>query len=73
MCDLMVSRNVRINTAIAIIVSGTMCIVVMRVVLSSFPWVSISSVVSHYKSGILLLGIAFLPSLTFPIYSSSYS
>ena len=43
----------------------------------AFPWLqspcNCVSAMSHPRSGILLIGTAFLPSLTFPICSSSYS
>ena len=38
-----------------------------------FSLISVVSAISHPKSGILLVGTAFLPSLVFPICSSSYS
>ena len=37
------------------------------------PCISCVSAMSHARSGILLFGIAFLPSLVFPVCSSSYS
>ena len=75
---LSVSRNVMISTAMAVIVFGSTCIVfafftVPFVVVLGMSWVFTSSVASHPKSGILLSGMAFLPCLTFPICSSSYS
>ena len=37
------------------------------------PSVSCVSAMSHARSGILLFGTDFLPSLVFPVFSSSYS
>ena len=36
-----------------------------------FSWINCVSAMSHPRSGILLVGTAFLPSLVFPICSSS--
>ena len=38
-----------------------------------FSWINCVSAMSHPRSGILLVGTAFLPSLIFPVCSSSYS
>ena len=74
----MCSINVNIMTAIAIIAWRGAA--VYGLLITVFSWTSTCqysaycvSAMSHPKSGILLHGTTFLPSLTFPICSSSYS
>ena len=73
MCVLMNSSTAAIRIAMVIIiwrvwgVCWLFCCVVIEVVHMSV------SAMSHPSSGILLVGTAFLPSLTFPTCSSSYS
>ena len=72
----MCSRSVDIKMAMAIIIWRLCDICWLAVSVSSWGVGSVHmcvSAMSYPSSGILLCGIAFLPSLTFLTFSSSYS
>ena len=58
---------------VRMIIVISVCSVGVRFELFSFwfSWINCVSAMSHPRSGILLVGTAFLPSLVFPICSSS--